>query len=618
LSATGTGPEGPFATSMPTKPAKTSQPPRIRITNVHPIVDCGTHPAKRTVGDRVEVRATVFRDGHEILGARILYRGPDERRYRSAPLELLWNDLFTGSFEVTEPGRWQFLIEAWSDRAATFRDELRRKVEAGQEDLDGELAEGSLLLGIEDLDVETALASTVSDRHGAVRSATLELDVDRKLGRFGAWYELFPRSFGGFAGVERVLPQLAELGFDVVYFPPIHPIGRSGRKGRNNTLGAGPDDPGSPWAIGAEEGGHDAIHPELGTLADFERLVAAAKEHGLEIALDFAIQCSPDHPWLKEHPGWFQHRPDGTVKYAENPPKRYQDIVNVDWECEDWQGLWNALRDVLLHWMAHGVRVFRVDNPHTKPLPFWAWLIAEARAVDEGVVFLAEAFTRPAMMHELAKVGFNQSYTYFTWRNARWELVEYLTELATEDADYFRPNFFVNTPDILSPYLVDGGRPAFEARLVLAATLSPSYGIYSGYENLENVPIRPGSEEYVDSEKYELKERAIEGPLLPLISRLNRIRRANRSFERIDNLTFLETENDQLIAYAKRSEADTVIVCVNVAMSPSEGLLVVPGDLDLPDSFVVQDLLTDDTYAWQVGGNYVLLQPGGAHIMHVR
>ncbi len=603
---------------MPTNPKQTALPPRIRVTNTRPIVDCGRHPAKACVGDTVEVSATIFRDGHDILGARVLYRGPGKRRFESAPLELVSNDLFTGSFEVTGSGRWQFLIEAWTDRAATFRDELQRKVEAGEEDLAGELAEGALLLDIPDLDVETALASTVEDHHGAVRSATLQLDVDRLLGRYGAWYELFPRSFGGFAGVEKVLPQLAGLGFDVVYLPPIHPIGRSGRKGRNNTLPAKPGDPGSPWAIGAKEGGHDAIHPELGTLADFDRLVAAANELGLEIALDFAIQCSPDHPWLTEHPDWFQHRPDGSIKYAENPPKKYQDIVNVDWECDDWRGLWEALRDVFLHWMSHGVSVFRLDNPHTKPLPFWEWLIAELRAVGPDVVFLAEAFTQPAMMHELAKIGMNQSYTYFTWRNARWELEEYVAELAHEDAYSFRPNFFVNTPDILHAYLQEGGRPAFEARLVLAATLSPSYGIYSGYENCENVAIRPGSEEYADSEKYELKARAIEGPLLPLIGRLNAIRRANRSFQKIDNVTFLETASDQLIAYAKQSEADTLIVCVNLAGAPSEGLLSVPPGLGVPDSFVVQDLLTDETYAWQVGGNYVLLPPGGAHVMHVR
>jgi starch synthase (maltosyl-transferring) len=603
---------------MPTKP-ETKTPPRIRITNLSPIVDCGRHPAKRSIGDLVEVSATVFRDGHEILGAQILYRAPGQRRFRTAPMQPRGNDLFTGEFEVTACGRWQFLVEGWADHAATWRDELRRKVEGGQVDLTGELAEGALLLGIPGLDLETALASEASDRHAAVRSAPLELDVDRPLGRFGAWYELFPRSFGGFAGVEKVLPKLAELGFDVVYLPPIHPIGRSGRKGRNNTLPAKASDPGSPWAIGSEEGGHDAIHPELGTLADFDRLVASAKELELELALDFAIQCSPDHPWLKEHPEWFQHRPDGTIKYAENPPKRYQDIVNVDWESENWRGLWDALRDVVLHWMSHGVRIFRVDNPHTKPLPFWEWLIAETRKVDEGVIFLAEAFTRPAMMHELAKVGFNQSYTYFTWRNARWELEQYLTELATVDAEYFRPNFFVNTPDILTGYLVEGGQPAFEARLVLAATLSPSYGVYSGYENCENVPVLPGSEEYLNSEKYELKKRKLEGPLLPLIARLNEIRRANRSLQRIDNVTFLETANESLIAYAKQDEADTVLVCVNLdPAAASEGLLAVPAALGLPDSFVVQDLLTDETYAWQVGGNYILLRPGGAHVMHVR
>jgi starch synthase (maltosyl-transferring) len=603
---------------MPTTPDPRT-PPRIRITNVRPVVDCGRHPAKRTVGDRVDVQATVFRDGHEILGAQVLYRGPGKSKWQAERLELLWNDLFLGSFEVDAVGRWEFLVEAWTDHAATWRDELRRKVEAGETDLASELAEGALMLGVTKLTVEEGLASTRNDRSGTVRSAPLALDVDRPLGRFGAWYELFPRSFGGFKGVEAMLPRLAELGFDVVYFPPIHPIGVSGRKGRNNTLPARPGDPGSPWATGSEEGGHDAIHPELGTIEDFDRLVARANELGLEVALDFAIQCSPDHPWLKEHPDWFQRRPDGTIKYAENPPKRYQDIVSVDWECEDWRGLWEALRDVVLHWMSHGVRVFRVDNPHTKPLPFWEWLIAETRKVDDGVIYLAEAFTRPAMMAELAKIGFNQSYTYFTWRNSRRELEEYVTELATDWADFYRPNFFVNTPDILTEYLVEGGRPAFEARLVLAATLSPSYGVYSGYERIENVPVRPGSEEYLDSEKYELKQRTLEGPLLPLIARLNEIRRANRSLQRLDNVSFLETANESLIAYAKRDEADTVIVCVNVdPAASSEGLLTVPAALDLPASFVVQDLLTDETYAWHVGGNYVLLPPGGAHVMHVR
>jgi starch synthase (maltosyl-transferring) len=603
---------------MPTKILKKSSP-RIRIENVRPVVDCGEFPARRTVGERVQVRATVFRDGHEILGASVLYRGPGKRRFASAPLELQGNDLYTGEFTVTEYGRWEFAIEAWTDTAATWQDELRRKVDGGQKDLTGELAEGELILGLENLDLDTALASTVSVRHEVVRSRTLEIEVDRERARVGAWYELFPRSFGGFAGVEKVLPELADLGFDVVYLPPIHPIGRTGRKGRNNTLPAKRGDPGSPWAIGAKEGGHDAVHPDLGTLADFDRLVARANELGLEIALDFAIHTSPDHPWLQEHPDWFQRRPDGTIKYAENPPKRYQDIHNVDWDTDDWQALWEALRDVVRHWVEHGVRIFRVDNPHTKPLPFWEWLIAEIRGEHPEVVFLAEAFTQPAMMRELAKIGFNQSYTYFTWRNTRCELTEYVTELATETVDYYRPNFFVNTPDILHAYLQTGGRPAFEARLLLAATLSPSYGIYSGYESCENVPIRPGSEEYLDSEKYELKARAIEGPLLPLIKRLNEIRRANRSLQRIDNATFLETANDQLIAYAKQSPADTLIVCVNLdPFASREGLLSIPTSLGLPDAFVVQDLLTDEIYDWSTGGNYVLLRPGGAHVMHVR
>ena len=592
--------------------------PRIRVEQVRPQLDCGRFPVKCTLGERVQVSATLIRDGHEVLGASVLYRGPGKRRFASAPLEPVGNDVFAGSFEVTDCGRWDYLIEAWSDPAATWRDELRRKVEAGQKDLTGELAEGELLLGIRGLDVQTALASSAHDKRGTTRSELFAVDVDRELARFGAWYELFPRSFGGFAGVERVLPQLAELGFDVVYLPPIHPIGRTGRKGRNNTMPAQPGDPGSPWAIGAKEGGHDAVAPELGTIADFDRLVARAQEFGLEIALDFAIQCSPDHPWLKEHPGWFQHRPDGSIKYAENPPKRYEDIVSVDWESENWQGLWQALRDVVLYWVAHGVRIFRVDNPHTKPLPFWEWLIEEVHREHRDVIFLAEAFTRPAMMHALAKIGFNQSYTYFTWKNTRTELEQYVNELVGT-ADYYRPNFFANTPDILHEYLQRGGRPAFEARLVLAATLSPSYGIYSGFERCENVPLRSGSEEYLDSEKYELKERTIDGPLLPLIERLNEIRRANRSLQQLDNVTFLDTAHNSLIAYAKRSEADTTVVCVNLdASAAREGLVTVPAELGLPASFAVQDLLTDETYAWRVGGNFIRLGPGKAHVMHVR
>ncbi len=487
----------------------TGRAPRIQIEDVRPQIDCGRYPVKRSTGDEVEVRATIFRDGHESLGAAILYRPPGSATWRETPLTAAGNDRWTGSFTVDAPGRWEFTIQAWVDRFESFREEIRRKVEAGQTELDSELAEGALLLKVLELDIDAALASTETDRSeaaGLVR--TLTVDVDRERARFGAWYELFPRSWGGFAGVERALPDLARLGFDVVYLPPIHPIGHTNRKGKNNALTAAPGEPGSPWAIGSEDGGHTAVNPELGTLAEFDRLVAAGRTHGVEIALDFAIQCSPDHPWLKEHPEWFHRRPDGTLKYAENPPKRYQDIYNVNFDSPDREGLWAALRDVVLFWVGHGVQVFRVDNPHTKPLPFWEWLIQEVRAVDPDVVFLAEAFTRPAMMAALAKAGFSQSYSYFTWKNTKAELIEFMTDLTrTELPQFFRPNFFANTPDILHEYLQDGGRPAFEARLVLAATLSPSYGIYSGFERCENVPVRAGSEEYLDSEKYEVKAR---------------------------------------------------------------------------------------------------------------
>ena len=388
----------------------------------------------------------------------------------------------------------------------------------------------------------------------------LEVDVERERARFGAWYELFPRSWGGFKGVQKLLPQFAELGFDVIYLPPIHPIGTTNRKGRNNALVAEQGDPGSPWAIGGREGGHDAIAEELGTLKDFDRLVAAAREQGLEIALDFAIQCSPDHPWLKAHPEWFNRRPDGTLKYAENPPKRYQDIYNVNFDSEDWPALWEALRDVVLHWCRHGVRAFRVDNPHTKSVPFWEWLIREVRADFPETIFFAEAFTRPAMMTTLAKLGFSQSYTYFTWKNTKGELAEFL-QMLLGWAPFYRPNFFANTPDILHEYLQEGGPPAFEARLVLASTLSPSYGIYSGYEHFENLPAAAGSEEYLDSEKYEVKQRKLDGPLLPLVKRLNAIRRFEPALQRFDNLRLLNTHGEHVFAYVKGS---SIAVAVNL------------------------------------------------------
>jgi starch synthase (maltosyl-transferring) len=593
-------------------PRSAEPPARIQILDVTPQVDCGRFPVKRTVGDRVDVRAVVVRDGHETLGVAVRYKAPGGK-WQEAAMAQLGNDHWAGSFEVDRCGRYRFRVTAWHDRVASWQDELRRKVEAGQKDVASELAEGARLLGRADLDLAEALDARVEDRHAVTESPQLEVDVDRVRARFGAWYELFPRSFGGFAGVTRLLPELAELGFDVVYLPPIHPIGVTNRKGRNNTLGPGPDDPGSPWAIGGPGGGHEAIHPDLGTLEDFDRMVVRAAELELEIALDFAIQVSPDHPWLTEHPDWFQRRPDGTIKYAENPPKTYQDIHNVDWESADWKGLWEALRDVVLYWCHRGIRAFRVDNPHTKPVPFWEWLIREVREAYPDTIFLAEAFTAPAMMTTLAKAGFSQSYTYFTWKNSKADLVEFVGQLL-EWHDVYRPNLFANTPDILHAYLQRGGRPAFEARLVLAATLSPSYGIYSGFERCENVPVREGSEEYMDSEKYEVKRRQLDGKLLPLVRRLNEIRRAEPALQRLDGIRLLETESEHLLAYLKGA----LITIVNLDPSgPQEGLCILPVQLGLPPAFTVEDLLTGKRYPWRIGRNYVGLEAGRSHLFKV-
>ncbi|MEZ5181148.1 MAG: alpha-amylase family glycosyl hydrolase [Acidimicrobiales bacterium] len=446
------------------------------------------------------------------------------------------------------------------------------------------------------------------------------VDVDVALARFGAWYELFPRSWGGLDGVRRRLPALAELGFDVVYLPPISPIGRTNRKGRNNALVAGPDDPGSPWAIGDETGGHDAVHPELGTVDDVRALTADARALGMEIALDLAIQCSADHPWLTEHPEWFHHRPDGTLKYAENPPKKYQDIYNVDFDCDDWRNLWQALLFVVLEWVDRGVHVFRVDNPHTKPIPFWTWLIGEVRKTNPEVVFLAEAFTYRAMMQALGRAGFSQGYTYFTWKQTAAELGEYVTELAGEESEVFRPNFFVNTPDILTEQLQHGGPETFVSRLLLAATLSPSYGVYSGFESFEHEAVAPGSEEYLDSEKYEAKERTLDGPLLPLIAQLNAIRRRRPALQHLVGTRILATENDQLLAHAKQAHGDTVLTVVLLdPANAQEGVCIVPWELGLPPSFEVEDELTGERFRWQVGRNYVRLEPvvRPAHILTV-
>ncbi len=635
-------------------------PKRIEIQCPAPVIDGGRFPAKRCVGDGVDVFADVFRDGHDLLRAVVRYRGPAKRRWRESEMRRIDAHLdgvrWAGEFSVDHIGSWEYAIEAWTDVFGTWRDELRRKVEAGVEQSPvGEISEGVLLLkaaagnaanksdktliehALITLDDDSipesakhdvvlgaelfAAVERTQERHGCVQSEPIAIEVDRLRARFGAWYELFPRSWGALKGVEKQLPRLAGLGFDVVYLPPIHPIGHTNRKGRDNALIAGPRDPGSPWAIGDETGGHDAIHRDLGTDEDLASLTKAAGELGIDVCLDFAIQCSADHPWLTQHPEWFHHRPDGTLKYAENPPKRYQDIYNVNWESPDWRGLWEALLGVVLHWVDLGVKAFRVDNPHTKPFAFWAWLIDEVHARDRDVVFLAEAFTRRAVMRHLAKLGFSQSYTYFTWKNSRFELTEYVSELAySGEQEYFRPNFFANTPDILHAYLQHGGPPAFVARLVLAATLSPSYGIYSGYEHFENVPVREGSEEYLHSEKYEIKRRSLDGPLLPMIGRINRIRRENPAFQRLSNVTFLETANEALIAYAKHSPGNTVITVVNIdPHQPQEGLAVIPAQLGLAPSFTVRDLLTGERFAWRIGPNYVRLEPdvSQAHILRV-
>ena len=631
-------------------------PPRIHIQYPQPAVDAGLYPAKRTVGDLVEVSTDVFRDGHEKLRAVICHKPAGARRWRESelqPIDAHINGVrWAGSFVVDAPGRWDWTVEAWTDHFATWRDELRRKLEAGQHDLSGELSEGVLLLQdaagrasgadkkliehalrvLEDEEIldaakhDAALGQELyaaiernAERHGATRlEPGLALEVDRVRARFGAWYELFPRSFGGLQGVEAQLPRLRELGFDVIYVPPIHPIGHTNRKGRNNALVAGPDDPGSPYAIGSELGGHDAVEPSLGTLDDVRALCAAAAELEMDIALDLAINCSPDHPWLKEHPDWFFRRPDGTLKYAENPPKKYQDIYNVNFQSEDWRAMWDELRRVVLMWVGLGVKVFRVDNPHTKPLPFWAWLIAEVHRVDRDVIFLSEAFTRPKMMKALAKAGFTQSYSYFTWRNFKGELVEYFTELTqTRMKEYYRANLFPNTPDILPGFLQRGGRPAFMIRAILATTLSSVYGIYSGFELCENRVLAPGKEEYLDSEKYEIKAWDWERPgnIRPLITRLNQVRRANPALQEYDNLRFHPADGDSILFYGKMLEDRTSMVFVAVNLDPfqaHETVLHFPLQemgIGWGDPWEVEELLTGERHFWQGADHWLRLEP---------
>ena len=659
MTARAIGSQLPAGTSPEDRRAR-RPPQRIMIQYPAPAVDGGRFPSKRCVGDAVTIAADVFRDGHEIIRSVVRYRGPGERQWRETELWPVDAHLdgvrWQAEIELDRPGRWEYTIEAWTDSFASWRDEFERKLAGGQGDLSSEMSEGIVLLQaaaeatrskslrellqhalqtLEDPVVPETAKHDVAlgqelfaalqrdpERAGRARlDQTHTIEVDRVRSRFGAWYELFPRSWGGLTGVQGQLPRLAELGFDVVYLPPIHPIGVKNRKGRDNALTAAPGDPGSPWAIGSAVGGHDAVDPELGTIKDLRALTRTASRYGIDIALDFAIQCSADHPWLAEHPEWFHRRADGTIKYAENPPKRYQDIYNVNWDSPDWQALWNELLRVLLIWVDSGIKTFRVDNPHTKPFAFWAWLIDEVHARDRDVIFLAEAFTKRAVMRHLAKLGFSQSYTYFTWKNSRWELTEYVSELAySGEQEYFRPNFFLNTPDILHAYLQHGGRPAFEARLVLAATLSPSYGIYSGFESFENTAVGEGSEEYLHSEKYELKQRTLDGPLLPMIARINHARRQNPALQELSNVTFLETANDALIAYVKQSAGNTVIVVVNIdPHQPQQGAAMIPAGVGLAPIFIVHDLLSDERYQWRIGPNYVGFAPGvrQAHLFRV-
>ncbi|HSC57346.1 MAG TPA: alpha-1,4-glucan--maltose-1-phosphate maltosyltransferase [Nitrospira sp.] len=635
------------------------------IEAVTPMVDCGRFPAKRVVGEPCIVEADIFRDGDHVLHAVVKWRRAREAEFHESPMAQVDNDRWRGEFPLDENGRYFFTIEAWTDLFASWERNFRKKAQAGR-NVASDLLEGIAFVEAAAKSAQAADGHDLEDtivrlrslpeprealpivseerfiammaRYGPRFSATefkplLEITADRPLARTGAWYEIFPRSQGSVPGqaatlreAEHRLPHIRDLGFDVVYLTPIHPIGHTHRKGPNNSLTPLPDSPGSPWAIGSEAGGHDAVEPALGTLDDFDHFVTAANRLGLEVALDFAIQCSPDHPWVREHPEWFRHRPDGSIKYAENPPKEYQDIYPLDFETSAVRELMEAIRDVVLFWISHGVRIFRVDNPHTKPVEFWRWLIGTVQERHPDVIFLAEAFTRPKMMMALAKSGFTQSYTYFTWRNTKPEFVEYLTELTHPPvSDFFRPNFFTNTPDILSPVLQHYGRPAFKMRLVLAATLSPSYGMYSGYELCENQAV-PGTEDYLNSEKYEIRTRDWNAPgnLNEFIARINSIRRQNASLKMFTNLQFLETDSDQILCYAKSTpdRSNAILVAVNLdpgtphyctVTVPPETIGVAPGQ-----SYGVTDLLTGSSWTWGER-NYVRLDPAvePAHILLV-
>lgn len=642
---------------------------RIVIEEVKPEIDSGRFPIKRIIGDKVIVEADVFVDGYDALSVVLLYRKESNRRWIEVPMEFLVNDRWRGSFVVSELGRYQYTLVAWVDRFKTWQQGMIKKVEAKQDSpvnflIGAQLIEkagqcagkrdaGDMQKWAESLrsnqmstsaKVKLALDNRVAKtmnkypdkRFVVTYSKELTVEVDRQKARFSSWYEMFPRScmlkpghHGSFKDCETRLPYISEMGFDVLYFPPIHPIGRTSRKGKNNTPAAKPDDPGTPWAIGSEEGGHKAVHPQLGTLEDFRKLMANAREYGMEIALDLAFQCSPDHPYVKEHPEWFRWRPDGTVQYAENPPKKYQDIYPLEFAAEHWQELWEELKSVVLFWIEQGVRIFRVDNPHTKPFVFWEWLISEVKKNYPDLIFLSEAFTRPKVMYRLAKVGFSQSYTYFTWRNVKWEIIQYFTELTQTDArEFFRPNLWPNTPDILSDYLVEGGRPAFMTRLVLAGTLGANYGIYGpAFELCENRQKDGENEEYLGSEKYELKQWDIESPrnLKDFIARVNDIRRKNPALQSDLSLHFHPVDNDQLICYSKRTEdlSNVLLIVVNLDYRYKQSgwldLSLKELGIDRDQPYKVHDLLADAAYQWHGPRSYIELDPRKtpAHIFRI-
>jgi starch synthase (maltosyl-transferring) len=649
--------------------ATAARSPRIAIEAITPSVDDGRFPVKRTIGDAVAIEADVFIDGHEKLAVSLLWRAADEPEWQQVRMHALGNDRWAATLPLTRIGRYLFTVEGWRDTFATYRDELEKKTTAGL-NVAVELEEGRLLVEAaaayaKEKDMtraattlqavaKTLKSSKTSDGEriaallsepvaeamaiadarpfAARREPALSIDVDRTAARFSSWYELFPRSQSGdparhgtFADVIDRLPAIEEMGFDTLYFPPIHPIGRKHRKGRNNSLTPAPTDPGSPYAIGGEEGGHDAIHPELGTLEDFHRLRDEAAKHGLELALDFAIQCSPDHPWLKEHPSWFAWRPDGSIRYAENPPKKYQDIVNVDFYASGAvPGLWMALRDVVLFWVQEGVRVFRVDNPHTKPLPFWEWMIADIRSRYPDTIFLSEAFTRPKMMYRLAKVGYAQSYSYFTWRHTKEEFTQYMTELATTGVrEYFRPHFFVNTPDINPYFLQRSGRPGFLIRAALATTLSGLWGMYSGFELCEGTPV-PGKEEYLDSEKYEIRawDWHRPGNIIHEITTLNRIRKENPALQSHLGIRFLNASDDNILYFVKSTAPvsstepfgdNVILVAINLdPHAAHEASIELPlWELGLPDDGALEldDLIAGGRLTWHGKFQNIRLDP---------